>query len=178
MKNETSQAWSAQNTSQRRHPEHLSWLLLMWTSNDSTPFQMSELLSLSLRMSPATLWMKFISTSCCVACDHSWGLEYRLTSKLTSSWSSLALSSMQQMLPQSTCQFPAPIFPHLWTRSQTTWTSPLGAGTLLLLTLFQLRTMATDLEVPSLFPATSHSAAVLVQVEGHFLMGPRGAGYP
>ena len=59
----------ARNTSPGRHPggilnrcpNHLNWLLSTWRSSDSSTlslFRMSELLTLSLKLSPATLWRK------------------------------------------------------------------------------------------------------------------------
>ncbi|KAK5613359.1 hypothetical protein CRENBAI_023223, partial [Crenichthys baileyi] len=43
-----------------RCPSHLNWLLLMWRSSGSTPSssRMAELLTLSLREGPATIWRK------------------------------------------------------------------------------------------------------------------------
>ena len=52
-----------------RCPSHLIWLLSTRRSNGSTPSssRMTELLTLSLRESPATLRRKLISTAC--TCD-------------------------------------------------------------------------------------------------------------
>jgi len=49
-----------------RCPNHLSWLLSTRRSSGSTPSSllMSELHTLSLRLSPATLWRKLISAAC------------------------------------------------------------------------------------------------------------------
>ena len=50
---------------QYRCPSHLSWLLSMWRSSDSTPSssRVTELLTLSLRERPATLRRKLISAA-------------------------------------------------------------------------------------------------------------------
>ena len=83
---------------------HLNWLLSTWRSNSSTLSfsRMSELLTLSLWLSSATLQGKLISAACIRelilsslprAHDHRWKLGCRLTCKLKALPSGSALSS-------------------------------------------------------------------------------------
>lgn len=77
-------AW---NTSPRRCPNKLNWVISMWRSSGS---QMTELLTMSLRESLATLsFLLLVSKTSFfqprpTARDHRWGKECRLTFKSTS----------------------------------------------------------------------------------------------
>lgn len=50
-------------------------------------------------------------------------------SALSSSWQTSTVSVSLQQRPKSIRWAPTPLFPHSWTRSQDTWTFPLGAAT-------------------------------------------------
>ncbi len=82
---------------------HLNWLLWKRRSSCSTPSSlwMSELFTLSIRVSPATLRRKLIVSaipyfwSLPKSYDRRWGLECRMTGKLKALFSGSALSSPQ-----------------------------------------------------------------------------------
>jgi len=75
-----------------KFPNHLSQLISVWRSSGFTPsfLQMYELLSESLRLSPATLQKKLSSATCICkimhwswpkSYEHRWELEHRWTMK-------------------------------------------------------------------------------------------------
>lgn len=104
-----------------RYPNHLSWPLSTWRTSGSTviSLHMSEFLTLSLMLSPDTLWRKLIPAACVNITffrslpklhDHRWGLQRSLIGRVQhrkhkSFYASCALFSN-----------------HLWRRSWDTWT--------------------------------------------------------
>lgn len=78
-----------------------NWFLSMWRSSGLTlsPSWIYEVLTLSLMLSPATLWKKLFSSACVhnfillvlTAYDHKWGLECGLIGRLRALSSSSAL---------------------------------------------------------------------------------------